>query len=61
MDQMKVSKLFHESLLGPGKNTVMATSTFSQYRHNATLEGAEIREVAHIDGEHDLDGMLACY
>ena len=37
----------------------MATGTFSQYRHNATLEGAEIREVPHIDGEHDLDGMLA--
>ena len=52
-------QIISRSLLGPGKNTVMATGTFSQYRHNATLEGAEIREVPHIDGEHDLDGMLA--
>lgn len=51
-------QIISRSLLGPGKNTVMATGTFSQYRHNATLEGAEIREVPHIDGDHDLNGML---
>ncbi|MFD4927887.1 histidinol-phosphate transaminase [Peribacillus butanolivorans] len=51
-------QIISRSLLGAGKNTVMATGTFSQYRHNATLEGAEIREVPHIDGAHDLEGML---
>lgn len=52
-------QIISRSLLGPGKNTVAATGTFSQYRHNATLEGAEVREVPHIEGAHDLDGMLA--
>ncbi|WP_110927617.1 histidinol-phosphate transaminase [Bacillus massiliglaciei] len=51
-------QIISRSLLGPGKNTVMATGTFSQYRHNAVLEGAEVREVDHIDGAHNLQGML---
>src|SRR5690606_11298870 len=46
------------ALLAPGKNTVMATSSFSQYKHNAIIEGAEVREVDLIDVHHDLDGML---
>ncbi|MET0786388.1 MAG: histidinol-phosphate transaminase, partial [Paenisporosarcina sp.] len=46
------------ALLQPGVNTVMATPTFPQYRHNAQIEGAEVREVPLIDGHHDLDGML---
>lgn len=46
------------ALLSPEKNTVMAQPTFSQYKHNALIEGAEIREVPLINGEHDLDGML---
>lgn len=46
------------ALLSPEKNTVMAHPTFSQYKHNAIIEGAQIREVPLIDGEHDLDGML---
>ncbi|WP_088007548.1 histidinol-phosphate transaminase [Indiicoccus explosivorum] len=46
------------ALLGPDTNTVMASPTFSQYRHNAIIEGAELREVPLIDGAHDLDGML---
>lgn len=47
------------ALLMPGRNTVMATPSFSQYAHNAQIEGAEIREVPLVDGNHDLDGMLA--
>ncbi|MDR4888708.1 histidinol-phosphate transaminase [Fredinandcohnia sp. QZ13] len=47
------------ALLAPGKNTVMAHPSFSQYKHNAIIEGAEVREVELIDGHHDLDGMLA--
>ena len=33
------------ALLSNETNTVMATPTFSQYKHNALIEGAEIREV----------------
>ncbi|MGE8204327.1 histidinol-phosphate transaminase [Heyndrickxia sp. NPDC080065] len=47
-----------KALLASGKNTVMATPTFSQYKHNSLLEGAEVREVPLIDGEHDLNGIL---
>ncbi|HWL13082.1 MAG TPA: histidinol-phosphate transaminase [Ureibacillus sp.] len=46
------------ALLYPGVNTVMATPSFSQYRHNAEIEGAEIREVPTKDGKHDLVSML---
>lgn len=47
------------ALLTSGTNTVMATPTFSQYRHNALIEDAEVREVPLLaNGEHDLDNML---
>ncbi|WP_458415442.1 histidinol-phosphate transaminase [Schinkia sp. CFF1] len=46
------------ALLAPGKNTVMANPSFSQYSHNAILQGAEVRMIENINGEHDLDGML---
>ncbi len=42
------------ALLYPGVNTVMATPSFSQYSHNAEIEGAEVREVPLKDGKHDL-------
>lgn len=51
-------QIISRALLQPGYNTVMATPTFPQYKHNAILEGAEIREVPLINGNHDLDGML---
>ncbi|MFO1444613.1 histidinol-phosphate transaminase [Bacillus sp. Bva_UNVM-123] len=51
-------QIISRALLQPGANTVMATQTFSQYKHNAILDGAEIREIPQIDGQHDLDGML---
>lgn len=47
------------ALLYPGVNTVMADTTFSQYWHNAEIEGAEVRKVPCKDGVHDLDAMLA--
>ena len=50
--------IISRALLGPGKNTVMATPTFPQYAHNAKIEGAEIREVPLKDGHHDLDGFF---
>jgi histidinol-phosphate aminotransferase len=51
-------QMITKAILSPGVNTVMSTGTFSQYSHNAILEQAEIREVPHINGRHDLDGML---
>jgi histidinol-phosphate aminotransferase len=52
-------QIISRALLDPNSNTVMAVPTFSQYRHNAVIEGAKIIEVPLIDGNHDLDGMLA--
>ncbi|TQR19771.1 histidinol-phosphate transaminase [Psychrobacillus vulpis] len=45
------------AILQPGLNTVMASVTFGQYKHNAIVEGAEVREVPLKNGEHDLDKM----
>ncbi|MED3564123.1 histidinol-phosphate transaminase, partial [Bacillus xiapuensis] len=52
-------QMISRALLHPDASTVMATHTFSQYKHNAEIEGAIIKEVPLINGEHDLDGMLA--
>lgn len=53
----EVIQLLCRTYLTKDTNTVMATPTFSQYRHNATIEGAEIREVPLKNGYHDLVGM----
>ncbi|MBW5446625.1 histidinol-phosphate transaminase [Cohnella sp. CFH 77786] len=45
--------------LRPGDETVMAASTFPQYKHNAEIENAVIIEVPLKEGTHDLYGMLA--
>lgn len=55
----EIIQIISRSLLGAGMNTVMAAPTFPQYKHNAVIEGAEIREVPLKNGEHDLEGMLA--
>ncbi len=53
-------QIISRSLLFPGRNTVMAAPSFSQYKHNAVIEGAEVREIPlSEDGQHDLDAMLA--
>lgn len=46
------------ALLSQGTNSVCAVPSFSQYKHNAVIEGAEVREVPLKDGVHDLEGML---
>ncbi|WP_316569792.1 histidinol-phosphate transaminase [Neobacillus sp. YIM B06451] len=51
-------RIISRALLYPGANTVMASPTFPQYRHNAVLEGAKVREVPLVDGQHDLPKML---
>lgn len=47
------------AFLCEGDNIVTARPTFSQYGHNAVIEGAEVKEVPLVDGVHDLEGMLA--
>lgn len=51
--------MISRALLSPGLNTVMASHTFGQYKHNAIVDGAEVREVPLTDqAEHDLPAML---
>ncbi|WP_249685918.1 aminotransferase class I/II-fold pyridoxal phosphate-dependent enzyme, partial [Bacillus velezensis] len=47
------------ALLYPGENTIMADPSFSQYWHNAEIEGAEVRKIPCVEGAHDLDSMAA--
>lgn len=46
------------ALLSPDDNTVAPWPSFPQYRHNARIEGAELREIPLKDYRHDLDSML---
>ncbi|MEH7377915.1 MULTISPECIES: histidinol-phosphate transaminase [Neobacillus] len=52
-------QIISRALLHPNANSIMATPTFSQYKHNAVIEGAVSKEVPLLNGEHDLDAMLA--
>ncbi|MCF6137572.1 histidinol-phosphate transaminase [Pseudalkalibacillus berkeleyi] len=54
----EVIEMFCRTYLSPESNTIMATPTFPQYKHNSIIEGAEIIEVPLLDnGKHDLDQM----
>ncbi|WP_173916301.1 histidinol-phosphate transaminase [Halobacillus sp. Marseille-Q1614] len=54
----EVVQIICRTFLEAGANTVMATPTFPQYRHNALIEGAEVREVSLQDGHHHVEAML---
>ena len=54
----EIISIISRALLAPGTNTIMATPTFPQYAHNALIEGAEIREIPLVNGQHDLESML---
>lgn len=54
----EIVSIISRALLGPDTNTIMATPTFPQYAHNARVEGAEVRELPLVKGQHDLDGFL---
>ncbi|TSB46922.1 histidinol-phosphate transaminase [Alkalicoccobacillus porphyridii] len=55
----EVIQFLCRAFLTPKDNTVMANPTFSQYKLNAVIEGAEVREVPLTEvGEHDLEEML---
>ncbi|EDL63185.1 histidinol-phosphate transaminase [Bacillus sp. SG-1] len=55
----EVIQIIARGLLQRGTNTVMPSPTFPQYKHNAVIEGAGVKEVA-VDenGRHNLDKML---
>jgi len=56
----EIITIISRSILRPGVNTVMATPSFSQYKHNAIVENAECREIPlTVEGKHDLEAMLA--
>jgi histidinol-phosphate aminotransferase len=55
----EVIQILCRALLTKESNTVMAVPTFPQYKHNAIIEGAEIREIPLINGEHDLQEMAS--
>ncbi|SDI98262.1 histidinol-phosphate transaminase [Salimicrobium halophilum] len=55
----EVVQILCRAFLEEGSNTVMATPTFPQYKHNALIEGAEVREVPLTQGgHHDIETML---
>ena len=51
-------QIISRALLHPMASTIMATPTFSQYKHNALIEGAIIKEIPLVNGDHNLDAML---
>lgn len=51
-------QIISRTFLHPGVNTVMATPTFPQYKHHATIEGATIKEIPTNEGYHDIEAML---
>jgi histidinol-phosphate aminotransferase len=54
----EVVQIICRAFLEDGTNTVMAKPTFPQYRHNAIIENAEVREIPLAHGQHDLESML---
>jgi histidinol-phosphate aminotransferase len=55
----EVILMIARAFLSPGDETIMATHTFPQYKHNAEIENAISIEVPLLNGTHDLQGMLA--
>ncbi|WP_102027201.1 histidinol-phosphate transaminase [Salirhabdus sp. Marseille-P4669] len=53
----EIIQMICRTYLEPGTNTVMATPTFPQYKHYATVENAEVREVPLLNGKHNLEKM----
>lgn len=50
--------MISRALLSSDSNTIMPTPSFPQYAHNAKVEGAEVREIPLIEGQHDLERFL---
>lgn len=54
----EIVDLICRTYLEPGTNTIVAKPTFPQYKHNALIQGAEVKEINLLNGYHDLQGML---
>lgn len=54
----EVILMIARAFLVKGDETVMASHTFPQYKHNAEIEGAVCIEVPLKHGKHDLEAML---
>ncbi|MDW0109075.1 histidinol-phosphate transaminase [Sporosarcina aquimarina] len=50
--------IISRSLLNGDTNTIMPSPSFPQYAHNARIEGAEVREIPLVEGQHDLERFL---
>lgn len=51
-------RMICRAYLGSDTNTVMSDLNFSQYKRNAIIEGAEVREILHVNGRHNITGMV---
>ncbi|SHN19535.1 histidinol-phosphate transaminase [Gracilibacillus kekensis] len=54
----EVVDIICRTYLEKGTNTIMATPSFPQYKHNALIQGAEIVEIPLVNGYHNLPEML---
>ncbi|HHU20255.1 MAG TPA: histidinol-phosphate transaminase [Bacilli bacterium] len=54
----EVIDIICRTYLSEGTNTIVANPTFPQYKHNALIQGATVKEIPLVDGEHDLEAML---
>ncbi|MDF2924400.1 MAG: histidinol-phosphate transaminase [Paenibacillaceae bacterium] len=54
----EVILMIARAFLVPGDETVMSTHTFGQYKHNAEVENAVVREAPLKDATYDLPAML---
>lgn len=55
----EVILMLARAFIVPGDETIMATHTFPQYKHNVEIENAVCIEVPLKGGKHDLEAMLA--
>jgi histidinol-phosphate aminotransferase len=55
----EVILMIARAFLLPGDETIMATHTFPQYKHNTDIEGAVSVQVPLKEGTHDLEAMAA--
>lgn len=54
----EVIDIICRTYLAEGTNTIVADPTFPQYKHNALIQGATVKEIPLVDGAHDLEAML---
>jgi histidinol-phosphate aminotransferase len=59
MGSDEIILMIARAYLVPGDETIMATTTFPQYKHNSEIEGATVFEVPLKEGKHDLEAMLS--